>query len=63
MTAEELRIVRSDLHTKRRYNLTDEEFEEYVERLGICLWQGHLSLRQAHITALKQLGKYKIKTI
>ncbi len=41
MTAEELRIVRSDLHTKRRYNL----------------------MRQAHITALKQLGKYKIKTI
>jgi hypothetical protein len=56
MTTEELQIIRSDLHTKTKYNMSDEQFEEYVERLGICLWDGHLSLRKAHLTALQQLG-------
>jgi hypothetical protein len=56
ITKQEQKMISSDLHTKLKYNMSDEQFEEYVERLGICLWDGKLSLRKAHLTALWQLG-------
>jgi hypothetical protein len=45
-----------DLYTKKKYNMNEEQFETYIERLGICLFDGLLKLGEAHKIALQEVG-------
>jgi len=48
--------IKLDLYTKKKYNMSEEQFEEYIERLGIALYDGGLSMQDAYRQALREVG-------